>query len=120
MIVPGGTPSVMPLSVWVCAGNPATNARGDVPVPGMTETTVVQGLEPGLGGCAQPAIGAPMRSVSRRTGAPPAVTVVCFGVSITRPPCAQRIVAFVVTKSGIAKPPRLQQKKRLAKRVDSS
>ena len=75
MIVPGGTPSVMPLSVASRTGAPAAVTRVEAE-PGSVEITVVQGFVPGLGGCAQPTIGAPERSPSRSTGLPAIVTCV--------------------------------------------
>src|SRR5689334_7271858 len=59
----GGTPSVIPLSVATYAGRPATRTFSEVE-PGRVETTVVQGLVAGVGGRAQPTIGAPSRSGS--------------------------------------------------------
>jgi hypothetical protein len=100
MIVPGGTPSVMPLSVASSTGSPAAMTRVEAE-PGSVEMTMVQGFVPGLGGCAQPTMGAPERSPSRRTGLPAIVTVVCRGVSMTCPPWMQRIVAPVVTIGGM-------------------
>ena len=82
MIAPGGTPSVMPLSVAIWAGLPPTITLSELP-PGSVETTVVHGFVAGEGGCAQPTIGEPMRSPSHRTGEPPISTCVCFGISVT-------------------------------------
>src|SRR6185312_14303437 len=104
-MVPGGTPSVIPESVDTCAGSPPTRTVGADP-PGSVETTVVQGLLEMVGGWAQPTIGAPIRSVSRSTAPPPAVTVACFGVRTTVPPWMQMIVSLVVTMGGILEPSR--------------
>jgi hypothetical protein len=83
----GGTPSVIPLSVATYAGRPATRTFGDEE-PGNVDTTVVQGLVAGVGGCAQPTIGAPRRSGSHMAGAPWIRTVPWRGMSMTRPPWA--------------------------------
>jgi len=100
MIVPGGTPSVSPVSTAVYAGLPPAITFNEVD-PGSVETTVVQGFVLGLGGCAQPTIGEPTRSGSQSTGAPPAITCICFGITTTWPPCAQMIVALLLTSGGI-------------------
>src|SRR5215216_5121637 len=102
-MAPGGTESVTPVSVAMCAGRPPTfTLSDDDDGPGMTETTAVQGFELGVTGTGQPTIGAPTRSSSQTTGAPPARTLVCLGTSITRPPCTHMMVAFVVTIGGMA------------------
>ena len=82
MIVPGGTPSVMPLRVASSTGRPAAVTRVEAE-PGRVETTVVHGLVLGLGACAHPTMGAPDRSPSRSTGLPEIVTVVWRGTSVT-------------------------------------
>src|SRR3712207_4431813 len=96
---PGGTPSVRPVTVIRCAGRPPTMTIGDDP-PGRVDTTTVHGFVTGVGGWAQPTIGAPTRSPSHKTGAPPAVTVVWRGVRSTCPPWTQIIRADDVS-SGI-------------------
>ena len=53
-----------------------------------------------VGGSAHPAIGAPMRSGTQTTGDPPASTFVWRGMIATRPPCAHRMVAAVVSSGG--------------------
>lgn len=74
MIVPGGTPSVRPESVATYTGFPPTVTRGEVE-PGSVDTTVVHGFVDGVGGTAQPMMGAPARSGSQST-LPPAITTV--------------------------------------------
>jgi hypothetical protein len=85
MIVPGGTLSVMPLSVARYAGFPPTMTFWELE-PGSVDATVVHGFVLGLGDSAHPAIGAPTRSGSHSTGAPWIITVVCRGISVTWPP----------------------------------
>src|SRR5262249_55118301 len=99
MIAPGGTPSVNPVSVARYTGLWPALALSEVE-PGNVVVTIVHGLVLGDGGWAQPTIGAPTRSGSQSTGAWPACTVICFGISVTRPPWAQRIVALIVTTGG--------------------
>src|SRR3954447_2390019 len=100
MITPGGTLSVMPLRVWMWMGLPPALAFREEP-PGSVETTVVHGFVLGLGARAQPTMGAPIRSVSHTTGDPPAMTVVCFGMSVTLPPWTHMMVALTLTSGGI-------------------
>lgn len=88
----GGTPSVRPMSVARYTGRPATETFSDHE-PGSTATTVVHGFVTGVGGCAQPAIGEPIRSGTHITAPPEIVTVVCLGTKTTCPPCAQVITA---------------------------
>src|SRR3954452_24384267 len=85
-------------------GRPPAIAFSDEP-PGNVDTTSVHGFVPGLGGWAQPTMGAPTRSPSHRTGAPPAVTTVCFGMSMTLPPWAHMMAALTFTSGGIFAPP---------------
>lgn len=103
MIVPGGTPSVIPLSVASSTGRPPAVTVG-FDEPGSVETTTVQGFVLGLGGWAHPTIGAPDRSPSHRTLPPWICTCICLGMSVTCPPCAQMMVALVVTIGGIVLP----------------
>lgn len=103
MIVAGGTPSVIPVRVATYAGLPPTCTLSEVD-PGRVETTVVQGFDPGVGGSAQPAIGAPARSGSHSTAAPSMVTLCCFGISLTWPPWTHMIVALLVTIGGTGYP----------------
>ena len=99
MIGDGGTPSVSPLSVATYAGLPPTRTFSDHD-PGSTETTVVHGFVAGVGGCAQPAIGAPIRSGTHMTGEPWMSTLNWRGISMTRPPWAHMMVAALVTMGG--------------------
>jgi hypothetical protein len=99
MIAPGGTPSVKPVRVATYTGLLPAMTFSEVD-PGNVVATIVHGFVPGDGGCAQPTIGEPTRSGSQRTGPPPASTCACLGMSVTRPPCAQRIVALPVTTGG--------------------
>ena len=78
MMVPGGTPSVSPLSVESSTGRPPTVTVG-ADEPGNVDTTSVHGFVPGLGGCVQPTIGAPERSPSQRTFPPWIWTCTCSG-----------------------------------------
>ena len=88
----GGTPSVWPASVATYAGRPPTKTFGDHE-PGNVATTVVHGFVVGVGGCAQPTIGAPFRSGTHITGPPWMSTTPCRGMSITCPPCAHVMTA---------------------------
>jgi DNA-binding NarL/FixJ family response regulator len=97
--VPGGTPSVRPVAVASRAGLPATMTFSDHD-PGSTLRTVVHGLVAGVGGTGQPAMGAPMRSVTHRTGAPPASTACCDGTGLTFPPCVHMMIALAVSSGG--------------------
>ena len=65
----GGTPSVMPLSVARYAGLPPTRTLSDHE-PGRVETTVVHGFVVGVGGWAQPTIGAPIAIGHAHHGSP--------------------------------------------------
>ncbi|MDX6677045.1 MAG: hypothetical protein QOE31_1097 [Solirubrobacteraceae bacterium] len=99
MIVPGGTPSVTPLSVARYGGRPATAMFG-ADEPGTVLTTVVHGFVTAVAGCEQPAIGAPTSDGSHSTSPPPATTCVWPGISVTMPPWLQTMIAFVVTIGG--------------------
>ena len=82
MIVPGGTPSVSPVSVDRYTGMPFAVTFSDHE-PGSVESTVVHGLVAGVGGTGQPAIGAPTRSGTQSTGAPLIRTFACRGIART-------------------------------------
>jgi hypothetical protein len=99
MIGEGGTPSVRPVSVETYAGLPPTRTFSDHD-PGNVAATVVHGFVAGVGGSAQPTIGAPMMSGTHITGAPPAITLNCRGMSMTRPPWAHMMVALLVRIGG--------------------
>jgi len=95
----GGTPSVSPVSVDRYAGLPPTRTFSDHD-PGNVATTAVHGFVAGVGGCAQPAITAPMMSGTHMIGEPWMSTLTCVGISITRPPCAHMTVALLVRMGG--------------------
>ena len=99
MIAPGGTPSVNPVSVATYTGLWPAMTLSEVD-PGKVVATIVHGFVLGDGGWAHPTMGEPTRSGSQRTGACPACTAICFGINVTRPPWAQRIVALLVTTGG--------------------
>ena len=61
----------------------------------------VLGFVVGVGGWAQPTIGAPIRSGSHITMPPWIPTVICRGISVTRPPWLHMTVALVVSTGGI-------------------
>lgn len=82
MIVPGGTPSVRPVSVARYTGIPLAVTFSDHE-PGSVESTVVHGFVAGVGGIGQPAIGAPSRSGTHSTGAPAISTFACRGMART-------------------------------------
>lgn len=88
----GGTPSVNPTRVARYTGRPPTVTFSDHE-PGIACRRVVHGFVAGVGGCAQPTIGAPTKSGTQSTGAPPISTFVCPGIGLTWPPCAQVITA---------------------------
>ena len=75
----------MPVSVCRYTGLPPTRTLSDHE-PGSADTTVVHGFVAGVGGWAQPTIGAPMTSGTHITGAPRMVTTPWRGMSMTFPP----------------------------------
>ena len=76
---------VIAVVVAIKAGMPLTETVSEVE-PGSGDTTAVHGTVTGVGGCEHPTIGAPIKSTSRRIGAPWAKTWTCRGINVTCPP----------------------------------
>src|SRR5918992_6222636 len=89
----------MPWSVARKTGLPPTSTFG-LDDPGRVAATSVHGLDDGVTGTGQPAIGAPIRSGSHSTAPPSAVTVSWPGLTRTRPPWTHPIDAFELRIGG--------------------
>ena len=82
------------------AGLPMIITFVEIDAPGTGSTVdVVHGLEPGEGGTGQ-VVGLPEMSPAQIAGAPPIITLVCFGMTTTGPAWQQVITAELFTIGG--------------------
>jgi len=100
----GGTPSVIPGidGLPSNAGTPPIITFVEAFAPGAgISVLVVHGFDAGLGGTGH-VVGFPATSVTRNAGAPPTITVVCFGIRTTGPMWQHVITALMLTRGGTA------------------